>query len=228
MVCQETVKGTGARIWTAGEQLRALTQSARWSEKNVNHGEVFGGSGSKYVSRLSFFLSGRSDFFEEIAKYRAVRRIWYRIMKEQCTAKNLRSTAFRFHVQTAGAVLTAQQPLNNIARTAYHGLSAVLGGAQSIHIDGYDKALCTPTELSAFTALRTNQILQLETRVPHTIEPLGGSHFVGSLTNRMEERIVDLLEKINRKGGIVKTAESPDDIQIFKWGSNLDYISIAI
>ena len=137
-------------------------------------------------------------------------------MKEQCTAKNLRSTAFRFHVQTAGAVLTAQQPLNNIARTAYHGLSAVLGGAQSIHIDGYDKALCTPTELSAFTALRTNQILQLETRVPHTIKPLGGSHFVGSLTNRMEERIVDLLEKIDRKGGIVKTAESPDDIQIFK------------
>ena len=161
-----------------------------------------------FAPRLSFFLSGHSDLFEEIAKYRAARRIWYRVMKEQFAAKNPRSTAFRFHVQTAGVALTAQQPLNNIARAAYHGLSAVLGGAQSIHIDGYDEALCTPTELSALTALRTNQILQLETRVTHTIDPLGGSYFVESLTNQMEERIVDLLEKIDQKGGIVKAAES--------------------
>jgi methylmalonyl-CoA mutase N-terminal domain/subunit len=115
---------------------------------------------------------------------------------------------FRFHVQTAGAALTAQQPLNNIARAAYHGLAAVLGGAQSVHIDGYDEALCTPTELSALTALRTNQILQLETRVTHTIDPLGGSYFMESLTNQLEEKIVDLLEKIEQMGGVVRAVES--------------------
>jgi len=161
-----------------------------------------------FAPRLSFFLSSQSDFFEEIAKCRAARRIWYRIMKEKFAAKNPRSMAFRFHVQTAGVALTAQQPLNNIARAAYHGLSAVLGGAQSVHIDGYDEALCTPTELSALTALRTNQILQLETRVTHTIDPLGGSYFVESLTNLMEERIVRLLEEIDNMGGIVKAVET--------------------
>ena len=162
----------------------------------------------RFAPRLSFFLSGHSDFFEEIAKYRAARRVWHRIMTERFSTNNPKSTAFRFHVQTAGVALTAQQPLNNIARSAYHGLSAVLGGAQSIHIDGYDEALCTPTEQSAITALRTNQILQLETRVTHTIDPLGGSYFVESLTNRMEEKIVELLDAIDRQGGIVKAVES--------------------
>jgi len=162
----------------------------------------------RFAPRLSFFLSGHSDFFEEIAKYRAARRVWNRVMTERFNPNNPKSTAFRFHVQTVGVALTAQQPLNNIARAAYHGLSAVLGGAQSIHIDGYDEALCTPTELSAITALRTNQILQLETRVTHTIDPLGGSYFIESLTNRMEDQIVDLLDAIDRLGGIVKAVES--------------------
>ena len=162
----------------------------------------------RFAPRLSFFLSAHNDFFEEIAKYRAARRIWFRIMKDRFGTKNPRSLTFRFHVQTAGVALTAQQPLNNIARSAYHGLSAVLGGAQSVHIDAYDEALCTPTEISALTALRTNQILQMETRVTNTIDPLGGSYFVESLTNRIEEKIDTLLEEIDRRGGIVKAVET--------------------
>ena len=161
-----------------------------------------------FAPRLSFFLSAHSDFFEEIAKYRAARRIWFRIMKERFGAKNPRSLTLRFHVQTAGVALTAQQPLNNISRAAYHALSAVLGGAQSVHIDGYDEALCTPTELSSLTALRTNQILQLETRVTHTIDPLGGSYFVETLTNKMEEETLRLFSEIERMGGIVKAVET--------------------
>jgi methylmalonyl-CoA mutase N-terminal domain/subunit len=161
----------------------------------------------RFAPRLSFFFSGHSDFFEEIAKYRAARRIWYRMMKERFGAKDPRSLALRFHVQTAGVALTAQQPLNNIARAAYHALSAVLGGAQSVHIDAYDEALCTPTELSSLTALRTQQVLQLETRVTHTIDPLGGSYFIESLTNQLEEKIVALLNEIEAMGGIVKSVE---------------------
>lgn len=161
-----------------------------------------------FAPRLSFFLSAHSDFFEEIAKYRAARRIWFRIMKDRFGAKNPRSLTLRFHVQTAGVALTAQQPLNNISRAAYHALSAVLGGAQSVHIDGYDEALCTPTELSSLTALRTNQILQLETRVTHTIDPLGGSYFVETLTNKVEEETLRLLDEIEGMGGIVKAAET--------------------
>ena len=161
-----------------------------------------------FAPRLSFFLSAHNDFFEEIAKYRAARRIWCRIMKERFAAKNPDSMKFRYHVQTAGVALTAQQPLNNIARAAYHGLAAVLGGAQSLHIDGYDEALCTPTELSALTALRTNQILQLETGVTNTIDPLGGSYFVESLTNQLEEKILELLAEIEAMGGIVRAVEN--------------------
>lgn len=161
-----------------------------------------------FASRLSFFLSAHSDFFEEIAKYRAARKVWYHVMKERFEAKNPRSLAFRFHVQTAGVALTAQQPLNNISRAAYHGLSAVLGGAQSVHIDGYDEALCTPTELSALTALRTSQILQSETRVTHTIDPLGGSYFVESLTDQLEQKVKALLDHIDDMGGIVRAVEA--------------------
>ena len=156
-----------------------------------------------FAPRLSFFLSAHNDFFEEIAKYRAARRVWQRIMKDRLGSKNPRSQAFRFHVQTAGVALTAQQPLNNITRSAYHGLAAVLGGAQSVHIDGYDEALCTPTELSALTALRTNQILQMETRTTNTIDPLGGSYFIESLTFELEKQIMAQLEEIDRKGGII-------------------------
>ena len=161
-----------------------------------------------FAPRLSFFLNCHNDFFEEIAKCRAARRVWYRVMTDRFKAKDPRSKALRFHVQTAGVALTAQQPLNNIARSAYHALAAVLGGAQSVHIDGYDEALCIPTELSAITALRCNQILQLETRVTHTADPLGGSYFVESLTNQMEKRIMAILDDIEAIGGLVKATET--------------------
>ncbi len=160
-----------------------------------------------FAPRLSFFLSSHNDFFEEIAKYRAARRLWAGIMEKRFGAKNPKSLAFRFHVQTAGVALTAQQPLNNVSRAAYHGLAAALGGAQSIHIDGYDEALGIPTELSSLTALRTSQILQLETRVTHTIDPLGGSYFVEALTSQLEAEIQGLLNEIDGLGGIVKATE---------------------
>jgi methylmalonyl-CoA mutase N-terminal domain/subunit len=162
----------------------------------------------EFAPRLSFFLSGHSDFFEEIAKYRAARRLWTRLLTERYAPRDPRSLMFRFHVQTAGAALTAQQPLNNIARSAYHALSAVLGGAQSIHVDAFDEALCTPTEISSLTALRTQQILQLETRVTHTVDPLGGSYFVEDLTNRLEGEISGLLDEIDGRGGIVRGVET--------------------
>jgi methylmalonyl-CoA mutase N-terminal domain/subunit len=161
----------------------------------------------RFAARLSFFLSAHSDFFEEVAKYRAARRLWGKIMEKRFGAKNPRDLMFRFHVQTAGVSLTAQQPLNNISRAAYQALSAVLGGAQSVHVDSYDEALCTPTELSSLTALRTQQILQLETHVTHTIDPLGGSYFVESLTNDLEGRIEALIAEIDGLGGIVKAVQ---------------------
>jgi methylmalonyl-CoA mutase N-terminal domain/subunit len=155
------------------------------------------------ASCISFFLNAHNDFFEEIAKYRAARRLWCKIMTERFRARDPKAKRFRFHVQTAGSALTAQQPLNNIVRAAYHGLAAVLGGAQSVHIDGYDEALCTPTEASALIALRTQQILQLETNVTASIDPLGGSYFVESLTNEMEQRVMDYLGQIKKQGDLV-------------------------
>lgn len=160
-----------------------------------------------FAPRLSFFLSAHNDFFEEIAKYRAARRVYCKIMQARLAAKDPRSLMFRFHVQTAGVALTAQQPLNNIARASYHALAAVLGGAQSVHVDAYDEALCVPTELSSLTALRTQQILQSETGVTNTVDPLGGSYFLESLTNRMEDAINGILAEIDSIGGIVKAVE---------------------
>jgi methylmalonyl-CoA mutase N-terminal domain/subunit len=161
-----------------------------------------------FAPRLSFFLSAQSDFFEEIAKYRAARRLWPRLLKERFHPKDERSLKFRFHVQTAGVALTAQQPLNNISRSAFHALSAVLGGAQSIHVDGYDEALCTPTELSSVTALRTQQVLDLETRVTNTVDPLGGSYFVESLTSKLEQEISRFINDVDSQGGIVKAVDN--------------------
>ena len=161
----------------------------------------------RFAPRLSFFFSSHTDFFEEIVKYRAARRVWAKVMKERFHAKDPRSLAMRFHVQTSGVSLTAQQPLNNIVRAAYQALSAVLGGAQSVHVDAYDEALCIPTELSSLTALRTQQILLNETRVTHTIDPLGGSYYLESLTNQMAQKISALLEIIDQHGGIVRAVE---------------------
>ena len=160
-----------------------------------------------FAPRISFFLNSHNDFFEEIAKFRAARRLWCRIMTERFGARDARSKKFRFHVQTAGSALTAQQPLNNITRAAYHALAAVWGEHQSVHIDGYDEALCTPTKTSALIALRTQQILQHETNVTSTVDPLGGSYFVEKLTLDMERTVTDYITKIESLGGLVEAAD---------------------
>ena len=153
--------------------------------------------------RLSFFFNAHIDFFEEIAKYRAARRIWARRMKEKYGAKSPKSWMLRFHTQTAGCSLTAQQPENNIVRTAYEALSAVLGGTQSLHTNSMDEVLALPTEKSAQIALRTQQIMAFETGVANVIDPLAGSYFVEALTNKMEEETEKYFAEIERRGGVL-------------------------
>ncbi len=157
--------------------------------------------------RLSFFFNAHNDFFEEIAKYRAARKIWYRLMTERFKAKNQRTWLMRFHTQTAGVSLTAQQPMNNIARAALQALAAVLGGTQSLHTDSYDEALALPTEQAARIALRTQQIIAYETGVVNTIDPLAGSYFVERQTLDMENGAFDYFGKLDAMGGMVKAIE---------------------
>ena len=157
--------------------------------------------------RLSFFFNAHNDFFEEIAKYRAARKIWYRLMKERFGAKNARTWLMRFHTQTAGVSLPAQQPMNNIARVALQALAAVLGGTQSLHTDSYDEALALPTEEAARIALRTQQIIAFESGVAQTVDPLGGSYFVEKQTLDMEKGAFDYFTKLDQMGGMVKAIE---------------------
>ena len=161
-----------------------------------------------FAPRLSFFFNAHNDFFEEIAKYRAARKVWYRVMTERFGAKNPRSTWMRFHTQTAGVSLTAQQPMNNIARVAIQALAAVLGGTQSLHTDAFDEALALPTEDAARIALRTQQILAYESGVASTIDPLGGSYFVEKSTLEMEQGAFRSFEKLDEMGGMVKAIEA--------------------
>jgi len=161
-----------------------------------------------FAPRLSFFWDLHNDFFEEIAKCRASRKVWYQIMKERFGARNQKSLLMRFHVQTAGVTLTATEPFNNIARSAIQGLAAVLGGCQSLHIDSYDEAYSAPTEQAALISLRSQQIIQAETGVVNTVDPLAGSYFVESLTDQMAQRIAAYLSKIEEMGGLVKAVES--------------------
>ncbi|MFZ0800686.1 MAG: methylmalonyl-CoA mutase family protein [Terriglobales bacterium] len=161
----------------------------------------------EFGPRLSFFFNAHNDFFEEIAKYRAARKIWYRVMKDRFQAKNQRSSLLRFHSQTAGVSLTAQQPMNNIARAALQAMAAVLGGTQSLHVDGYDEALALPTEEAARIALRTQQIVAYESGVINTVDPLGGSYFLEALTLEMEKGALDYFNKLDRMGGMVKAIE---------------------
>jgi methylmalonyl-CoA mutase, N-terminal domain len=158
----------------------------------------------EFAPRLSFFFNAHIDFFEEIAKYRAARRIWARELKETYGARDERSLLMRFHSQTAGVSLTAQQPLNNIVRTATEALSAVLGGTQSLHTNSYDEAMALPTEEAVRVALRTQQILAHETGVTNTIDPLGGSYFVEALTDRLEEAAYVEFRRIDDLGGMVE------------------------
>src|SRR2546423_2546797 len=157
--------------------------------------------------RLSFFFNSHNDFFEEIAKFRASRKIWHRLMTERFGAINPRTWLMRFHTQTAGVSLTAQQPLNNIARTAIQALAAVLGGTQSLHTDSYDEALALPTEDAARIALRTQQVIAYESGVAQTVDPLGGSYFVEKLTLDMENGAFDYFEKLDGMGGMVNAIE---------------------
>jgi methylmalonyl-CoA mutase N-terminal domain/subunit len=161
----------------------------------------------EFGPRLSFFFNAHNDFFEEIAKYRAARKIWYRVMKDRFGAKNQRTWLMRFHTQTAGVSLPAQQPMNNIARVALQALAAVLGGTQSLHTDSYDEALALPTEEAARIALRTQQIIAYESGVAQTVDPLGGSYFLESLTLQMENGAFDYFGKMDAMGGMVKAIE---------------------
>ena len=160
-----------------------------------------------FVPRISFFFNAHNDFFEEIAKYRAARRIWARVMRDRFGAQNERTMKLRFHTQTAGVSLTVQQPLNNIVRVAIQALAGVLGGTQSLHTDAYDEALALPTDQAALIALRTQQIIAEETGVANTVDPLGGSYFVEALTNKMDKGALDYFERIDRMGGMVEAVE---------------------
>ncbi|MGC2112165.1 MAG: methylmalonyl-CoA mutase family protein [Candidatus Korobacteraceae bacterium] len=160
-----------------------------------------------FAPRLSFFFNAHSNFFEEVAKFRAARRMWARIMRDHFGAKKAKSWMLRFHTQTAGSTLTAQQPENNIARTALQAMAAVLGGTQSLHTNSFDEALALPTEQSARIALRTQQIIAYESGATQTIDPLAGSYYVESLTNQIESGARDYLDKIEAMGGILKAIE---------------------
>jgi methylmalonyl-CoA mutase, N-terminal domain len=161
----------------------------------------------QFAPRLSFFFNAHSDFFEEIAKYRAARKIWALAMRDRYGAKSERSLKLRFHAQTAGVSLPAQQPMNNIARVAIQALAAVLGGTQSLHTDAYDEALALPTEEAARIALRTQQIIAFESGVTQTVDPLGGSYFLERLTLDMEKGAFDYFDKLDNMGGMVKAIE---------------------
>ena len=161
----------------------------------------------QFVPRMSFFFNAHNDFFEEIAKYRAARRIWSREMKNRFGSSHERTLQLRFHTQTAGVSLTVQQPLNNIVRVAIQALAGVLGGTQSLHTDAYDEALALPTDRAALIALRTQQIIAEETGVVNTVDPLGGSYYLEALTQKMEDEALDYFRKIDAMGGMVAAIE---------------------
>src|SRR5437588_3398382 len=162
----------------------------------------------EFAPRISFFFACHMSFFEEAAKFRAARRLWSRIVAERFAATDPRSAMLRFHTQTGGVTLTAQQPENNIVRTAYEALAAVLGGTQSLHTNSFDEALALPTERAVRIALRTQQVLGYETGIADTVDPLGGSYFVEALTTEIETRALELIEKIDAMGGAVPAIEA--------------------
>jgi methylmalonyl-CoA mutase N-terminal domain/subunit len=161
----------------------------------------------QFAPRLSFFFNAHIDFFEEIAKHRAARRIWARELRERFGARDQRSLLMRCHTQTAGVSLTAQQPLNNIVRTAIEALAGVLGGTQSLHTNSFDEALALPTEEAARVALRTQQIIAHETGVANTVDPLGGSYFIEALTDRLEQQAYQYFAKIDQLGGMIEAVK---------------------
>jgi methylmalonyl-CoA mutase N-terminal domain/subunit len=199
---------SGYHIREAGSTaIQELAFTLRDGIEYVDYGVRRGMSVDDFAPRLSFFFNAHSDFFEEIAKYRAARRIWYKTMRERFDAKNERSWALRFHTQTAGCSLTAQQPYNNVVRTALQALAAVMGGTQSLHTNSLDEAWALPTEFAATLALRTQQIIAHESGVTNTADPLGGSYFVEALTDEVERGAWDYIEKIDAMGGMVAAIE---------------------
>ncbi|MFL6210337.1 MAG: methylmalonyl-CoA mutase [Pyrinomonadaceae bacterium] len=199
---------SGYHIREAGATaLQELAFTLRDGIEYVQWGVDAGLDVDEFVPRISFFFNAHNDFFEEIAKYRAARRIWARAMRERFNSQNPRTLQLRFHTQTAGVSLTVQQPLNNIVRVAIQALAGVLGGTQSLHTDAYDEALALPTDKAALIALRTQQIIAEETGVVNTVDPLGGSYFVEAQTKKMEDGALDYFHKIDALGGMVAAVE---------------------
>ena len=199
---------SGYHIREAGSTaIQELAFTLRDGIEYVERGVRRGMDVDDFAPRLSFFFNAHNDFFEEIAKYRAARRIWHKTMTERFGAKNPRSWALRFHTQTAGCSLTAQQPYNNVVRTTLQALAAVMGGTQSLHTNSLDEAWALPTEFAATLALRTQQIIAHESGVTNTADPLGGSYFVEALTNEVERGAWDYIEKIDALGGMVAAIE---------------------
>jgi methylmalonyl-CoA mutase, N-terminal domain len=203
-----TISVSGYHIREAGATaLQELAFTLRDGIEYVQWGIDAGLDVDAFAPRISFFFNAHSDFFEEIAKYRAARRLWAYVMRDRFGAKDERSWKLRFHAQTAGVSLTAQQPYNNVVRTALQALSAVLGGANSLHTNALDEALALPTEQAATLALRTQQVLAHEIGVTDVVDALGGSYFVEKLTADMAEGAQDYVDRIDRMGGMVNAIE---------------------
>ncbi|OFW05960.1 MAG: methylmalonyl-CoA mutase [Acidobacteria bacterium RIFCSPLOWO2_02_FULL_68_18] len=203
-----TISVSGYHIREAGATAaQELAFTLRDGVEYVRFGIDVGLDVDVFAPRISFFFNSHSDFFEEIAKYRAARRIWARVMRERFDARSPRSWQLRCHAQTAGVSLTAQQPYNNVVRTALQALAAVLGGAQSLHTNSLDEALSLPTAEAATLALRTQQIIACETGVPNRVDPLGGSYFLESLTRDLEQEALAYFETIDAMGGMVEAIE---------------------
>jgi methylmalonyl-CoA mutase, N-terminal domain len=203
-----TISVSGYHIREAGATaLQELAFTLRDGIEYVQYGVDAGLAVDEFVPRLSFFFNAHSDFFEEIAKYRAARRIWAHVMRERFSASDERSLKLRFHTQTAGVSLTAQQPYNNVVRTTLQALGAVLGGTQSLHTNSLDEALALPTSEAVTIALRTQQVIAHESGVANVVDPLGGSYFVEKLTSDMEREALDEFAKIDSMGGMVAAIE---------------------
>jgi methylmalonyl-CoA mutase N-terminal domain/subunit len=204
-----TISISGYHIREAGSTaLQELAFTLRDGMEYVQYGIDAGLDVDEFAPRLSFFFNSHNDFFEEVAKFRAARQIWAKVMRERYGAKNPRSWMLRFHTQTAGCSLTAQQPYNNVVRTTLQALAAVMGGTQSLHTNSLDETLALPTEENARIALRTQQIIAHESGVIHSVDPLGGSYFVEEMTRRMVDGAFDYFRRIDDFGGMVEAIEA--------------------
>ncbi|MFC1954931.1 methylmalonyl-CoA mutase [Chloroflexota bacterium] len=202
-----TLNGYNLREWGASgvtEMAVALSNGIAILEEMVSRGHDV----DWVAERLAFFWAPANDFFEEVARIRAVRRLWQKIMKYKFEAKNPRSMWMRCHVQTSGVSLTREEPMNNVIRAAYHALAAVLGGVQSLHVDSYDEAYSVPSMEASLLSLRTQQIIEAETQVTQVVDPLGGSFYVEALTDEIERRIIDEVDEVERMGGIIEAVSS--------------------